>query len=112
MPKSKDPNFAASPGDIIMFVVENRYHGKHSGAPRTPYLLIVQALNEERSILMIRVLGISAHAKNSLEKEYVPLIETDSHMESRLNEYYSIDWEQVGKDFQPAATGPVSTMVH
>jgi hypothetical protein len=36
MPIKKDPELAASPGDIIMFVVENRYHGKHSGAPRTP----------------------------------------------------------------------------
>lgn len=88
------------PGDILLFVVQNRYRGKHRNAPETPYLLIVQAFTTERAMLMVRIMGISQQAKNGLDPACVPFVETDAYIEERLNEYFSIDWDRVGSHFQ------------
>src|SRR4051794_5390925 len=83
------------PGDIIMFIVENRYRGRYQSAPRAPYLLIVQAFTTERTMLMVRIMGISKQAKNGFDPDCVPFVETDACLEERLNEYFSIDWDRV-----------------
>jgi hypothetical protein len=76
------------PGDIVMFIVENRYRGRYRSAPPTPYLLIVQAFTIERTMLMVRIMGISKQAKNGLSPACLPFVETDAHLEERLCDYY------------------------
>jgi hypothetical protein len=88
------------PGDIVMFIVENRYRDRHRSAPRAPYLLIVQAYTTERTMLMVRIMGISKQVKNGFDPDDVPFVETNAHMEERLNEYFSIDWTHVNQHLQ------------
>jgi hypothetical protein len=100
------------PGDIILFIVENRYRSRYRSAPRTPYLLIVQAFTTERTMLMVRIMGISKQAKNGLNPACVPFIETDSHMEERLCEYFSIDWDRVDHHLERLAdVDPATDMI-
>jgi hypothetical protein len=114
LPMSKRPTVVAGPppGDIIMFIVENRYRGRYRSAPPTPYLLIVQAFTIERTMLMVRILGITKQGKNGLDPEYVPFVETDEHIEERLNEYFSIDWDRVDRHLERLAdAAPVSDLI-
>src|SRR3982751_5616732 len=114
MPMNKRPTVVAGtpPGDIVMFIVENRYRSRHQSAPRTPYLLIVQAFTVERTMLMVRIMGISKQAKNGFDPDCVPFVETDTHLEERLNEYFSIDWDRVDCHLQRLAdTEPASDLI-
>jgi hypothetical protein len=111
---SKRPTVVAGPppGDIVMFIVENRYRDRYRFAPRTPYLLIVQAFTTERTMLMVRIMGISKQAKNGFDPDCVPFVETDSHMEERLCEYFSIDWTHVDRHLERLAdVEPASDLI-
>jgi phosphoribosylaminoimidazole carboxylase (NCAIR synthetase) len=99
-------------GNIVMATVENRYLGKH-GVPDTPYLLIVQVHDVQGFTQMTRVVGITKQTKNRFDKEGVPLIETNAHLEARLKEHFEASWAQLQECFhEGSGIKPLSNLIH
>jgi hypothetical protein len=96
-----------------MATVENRYLGKHPGVPRTPYLLIVQVYDSQGVAQMMRVVGITKQTKDRLDKERVPLVETDADIEGLMNEYFETSWAQLQEGVNKGSgIKPLSNLIH
>jgi hypothetical protein len=102
----------ASTGNIVLATVENRYRGKQPGVPDTPYLLLVQVLDEQGFTEMTRVIGITKQIRDRLDKEAIPFVETSANIEMRLNEHFKVAWAQFQQCFQEGYNfKPLSNLV-
>jgi hypothetical protein len=96
-----------------MAIVENRYLGKHKGVPRTPYLLIVQVHDAQGFTRMTRVVGITKQTKNHFDKEGIPSVETNAHLEACLKEHFEASWAQLREcSHEGSEIKPISNLVH
>jgi hypothetical protein len=99
-------------GDLLLAIVENRYFYKHQGVPKTPFLLIAQALDEEDRFWMTRIVGISRQAKLSFEQQGIHFFPTDAYLEACIDDYFEKSWAQLWTcSYGEARVTPLSKLI-
>jgi hypothetical protein len=99
-------------GDLILAIVDNLYFYKHRGVPKTPFLLITQALDEQDRVWMTRIVGISKQAKLCFEQQGIHFFPTDAYLESCIDDYFEKSWAQLWTvSYGEARVTPLSTLI-
>jgi hypothetical protein len=83
-----------------MFVVENQCIGKTPAVPGTPYLLFVMVEGPDGDVMLTRAAGITEDAQLRFEQQGIHLLKPSASLETMLNTYFSLSWEQFQEQFQ------------